>query len=209
MYINADESVQALFVNQNESIKNTILTLTNKLDIATEGVEIEIELPKGLAMEQISLSSDVLNISRNQYHYNIESGVLKFVSLNTVELLANEPWMYITVDSNIEPIKYINVNWINNDILVRSEIHSQSLVDLEDEQLVHEDLLINNVVSDVLLIHDYLFLGQMNVYDMSGLLVYTVINNNNRIDVSMLSQGMYMLQWTDGQTMRLSKFVKR
>ena len=117
--------------------------------------------------------------------------------------------MYITVDSNIEPIKYINVNWINNDILVRSEIHSQSLVDLEDEQLVHEDLLINNVVSDVLLIHDYLFLGQMNVYDMSGLLVYTVINNNNRIDVSMLSQGMYMLQWTDGQTMRLSKFVKR
>ena len=160
-------------------------------------------------MEQISLSSDVLNISRNQYHYNIESGVLKFVSLNTVELLANEPWMYITVDSNIEPIKYINVNWINNDILVRSEIHSQSLVDLEDEQLVHEDLLINNVVSDVLLIHDYLFLGQMNVYDMSGLLVYTVINNNNRIDVSMLSQGMYMLQWTDGQTMRLSKFVKR
>jgi len=209
MYINAEESVQALFVDQNESIKNTILTLTNKLDIATEGIEIEIELPIGLAMEQISLSSDVLNISSNQYHYNIESGVLKFVSLNTVELVANEPWMYITVDSNIDLIKYINVNWINNDILVRSEIHSQSLVDLEDEQLVHENLLINNVVSDVLLIHDNLFLGQVNVYDMSGLLVYTAINNNNRLDVSILSQGMYMLQWTDGQTMRVSKFVKK
>ena len=209
MYIKAEESVQALFVDQNTSIKNTILTLTNKLAIATEGIEIAIELPKGLAMEQISLSSDVLNISRNQYHYNIESGVLKFVSLNTVELLANEPWMYITVDSNIEPIKYINVNWINNDILVRSEIHSQSLVDLEDEQLVHEDLLINNVVSDELLIHDYLFLGWVNVYDMSGLLVYTALNNNNRLDVSILSQGMYMLQWTDGKTMRVSKFVKK
>ena len=209
MYIKAEESVQALFVDQNTSIKNTILTLTNKLAITTEGIEIAIELPKGLAMEQISLSSDVLNISSNQYHYNIESGVLKFISLNTVELVANEPWMYITVDSNIDLINYINVNWVNNDILVRSEIHSQSLVDLEDEQLVHEDLLINNVVSDELLIHDYLFLGRVNVYDMSGLLVYTALNNNNRLDVSILSQGMYMLQWTDGKTMRVSKFVKK
>ena len=38
------------------------MTLTNKLALTTEGIEIAIELPTGLAMEQISLSSDVLNI---------------------------------------------------------------------------------------------------------------------------------------------------
>ena len=209
MYINADESVQGLLVDQNVANDKTILTLTNEVAITTEGIEMAIALPKGLAMEQISLSSDILNIASNQYHYNTESGKLKFVSLNTVELEANEAWMHIVVDSEIDLIEDINVNWIKDDILVRSEIHSQPGVDVDDELLGLEDLLISNVVSDVLMINDNVLLGRVNVYDMRGLLVYTAINNNNRIDATSLSPGLYILQWTDGQALRESKFVKK
>lgn len=208
MYDDVDESVQNLLVTQNIVNDNTIFTLANQDAITTEGIEITIELPKGLEMEQISLSSDILDIASNQYYYNTQTGILKFVTLNTVELDAKEAWMVITVDSEIDLIENINVNWINDDALVRSEIHSQS-VDVEDELVVNKDLLMSNVVSDVLILHDNILLGQINVYDMRGLLVFTAINNNNSVEASSLSQGLYILQWTDGQTIREAKFIKK
>ena len=209
MQIEAEESIQNLLVDQVVSANNTMMTLTNDDAMTSEGIELTVVLPKGLSMEHITLTSSILDISSNQYHYNSETGILKYIALHTIEIGANTPWMTIALNLEVGLVDDISVNWISDDVLIRSEVQDQSTLDIEDQLIAEDGLLISNVVSDMILLRENISLGQLNIYDMRGLLVYTAINNDNRIDASSISQGMYIIQWTNGLVSREAKFVKK
>ncbi len=207
--INTEESVQALQIENSFVDNNTVISLANESTISTEGMEVSIRLPIGLLKEQITLSSDVLDIRSNQYHYNNQTGILNYVSLSNVEIVADETWMTISVNAEIDPMAQIRVNLINDDVLVRSEVLSPLSAVGVNGLDTNEALLKSNIVSDRIIMNDNITIGTIKVYDMHGLLVYTAINNNNHIDATSFSQGMYILQWTDGQKTKEAKFVKK
>ena len=209
MYVSTEESVMDISVVQTMEKDITMISLSNDIGLSTEGVEATITLPIGLHNDQITLSSDVIDVSSNEYHYNTKTGVLKYVSLNAVEIESQEVWLTIAISSEVGELKDVHISWISDDVLVRSDRKNQSFVDISGASETLSGLLVSNVISDELIIQENILFGHVNVYDMRGLLVYTAINKNNHIDASSLTQGMYILQWTDGQLVKEAKFVKK
>ena len=187
---------------------SSFISLKNNEAMAGEGLEVRIQLPLGLAADQVSVASDVLDIKTNECYYSPNTGVYKIVTLKSFDIGADLEWLTIKVNSKIEAVNDIEVNWVSNDVLVRSGSHADDL-ELEGATPMHsEGLLISNITADQLLFTENIELGTFHIYDMRGSLVYKAVNKSRAADVSQLKQGMYIVQWSNGQEVRSEKFVK-
>ena len=186
-----------------------MFTISTEQAIRAEGLEISVILPKGLATELISLSSEVMDIASNEYYYNAQTGILKYVSLNAVDLAEFTESMKIVVSADVDVTAKVSINWVKDDVLVRSKIKKEATLDRDKSILIQDQLLVSNVIFNMVLLEKHILLGKVKVYDMRGNLVYTAVNTNNRLDVSSMPQGMYILQWTDGRVIKEAKFIKK
>lgn len=209
MFSEESQSLNEIIVDQSVVENQTIMSLSNVNDLNADGIEVSIQLPKGLSPEQISISTDVLTLNSNEYHYNAESGMWKLVTLNQFNVVANEAWLAITIDTKESLSDVVAVNWAVNNTLVRSEVVTGGNTDLEEGLRTDSRILISNVVTHSLYLRDEVQFGSVNIYDLQGSLVYNAVVADSQIDISGLSEGMYVIQWSNDAIRREEKFIKQ
>jgi len=133
----------------------------------------------------------------------------KLVTLNQFNVVANEAWLAITIDTKESLSDVVAVNWAVNNTLVRSEVVTGGNTDLEEGLRTDSRILISNVVTHSLYLRDEVQFGSVNIYDLQGSLVYNAVVADSQIDISGLSEGMYVIQWSNDAIRREEKFIKQ
>ncbi len=203
-----EESIQNIDMDQRIVNDASVISLKSNEAIEGEGIEVSVQLPIGLDASQISISSDVMDIKTNESYYNTVTGIYKVVTLKTFAMSEEQEWLTIRVNSVLEAVEDVRVQWVSNNSLVRSGTRSDDANVAGDHTVFTDGLLAFNVVADQLLLQENIELGVLNIYDMHGSLVYKSVQSSGALDIAHLRQGMYIAQWSNGQEVREAKFVK-
>lgn len=204
----SEDIEQNVTVDQRTVNDASVIVLKSDEAIEGEGIELRIQFPIGLDADQISISSNVIDVKANECYYNPANGVYKVVALKPFTISEGSEWMSIAVNSEIEVVEEVNIQWVSNDILVRSGTKPNDTPAITADSEFTDGLLISNVIVDQLQLKENIELGTFYIYDMHGSLVYKSVNESNTVDVSDFTQGIYIAQWSNGQILREEKFVK-
>lgn len=208
LVLESEEGKQSLSIDHQWIDNATVISLKSTEEISSEGLEVYLQMPLGLSEEQVSISSEILDLKANEQYYNPNTGEYRIVALKSFTISENLEWLQIKVDSDIEKLATVQVNWVSNDALVRSEIQSENTIKDVADLSANEGILVSNVVTDQLLLKENIQLGTLNIYDMYGSLVYTAISPDASIDVVDLAQGIYIIKWSNQREEREERFVK-
>ena len=208
MYDDINQELSQLQIDQIIDDSKTVMAISNETDMSSDGVEVSVKLATGLNMEQIALTSDILDINSSDYHYNANTGLLKLVSLESIEVSAGEAWLTIRISGEKKVYSDININWVQDNTLVRSQINNKSINTTETETGSYP-LLLSNIVEQELSLRNGLEFGTIDIYDMRGNIVYNAVNVGNQIDLPFISPGMYIAKWSHMGASKEEKFIKQ
>ncbi len=114
----------------------------------------------------------------------------------------NEPYIYEITDEGGGG-RSMTITVTNGDVAY----YKNSVLSIEDQYLLSSKIVPNPITSSFS-IHSVVAIQKLEIYDLSGNLLYSEEHPNNTIDISSFSAGIYFAEITIGNQKSVQKLIK-
>lgn len=209
MMVDLDESSESIEFHQetmgnNHSIQVSCYVSNSKV---IDGMEYTIQLPKGLSPQEISVTSQQVELEIDDYYYDSNTGLLKYLNVSTLELVSNISFLDIRFSSGQQTFNAkTTITIINEDKIITGDI--VEVANEKDSVLDGSFILKNNLIQSHLIINPNYYSANKVIMDISGNRIINIEPNVQNINVSSLSNGLYIIESSIDGIQKREKFIK-